>query len=200
MNVDHIRPRSRFPELALTESNLQVLCETCNHGKGNWSERDWRPAHTHKPGLASILAGVLLRPDLASTLKLPRPSGTDQRDALAALADYLAATGGPVSTADLLRHFVGTPHYDLLAHVLATAERLGMTEANAGEILVAGVRHWNAREAAVLLATPYEALTPEQRETLRCRLGSQSAADVLSGELLCVSVQTRARIHNATPR
>lgn len=42
INVDHIKPRRKFPELALTESNLQVLCGVCNHGKGNWDETDWR--------------------------------------------------------------------------------------------------------------------------------------------------------------
>jgi len=42
MNVDHIKPRLRHPELALEFSNLQVLCDACNHGKGNWSQRDWR--------------------------------------------------------------------------------------------------------------------------------------------------------------
>ena len=43
MNVDHIKPRKKYPELALDKSNLQVLCEECNHGKGNWDETDWRP-------------------------------------------------------------------------------------------------------------------------------------------------------------
>ncbi len=33
-HVDHIRPRSRFPELALDPSNLRVLCAACNVGKG----------------------------------------------------------------------------------------------------------------------------------------------------------------------
>lgn len=42
MNVDHIKPRIRYPELALTESNLQVLCDACNQGKGNRYETDWR--------------------------------------------------------------------------------------------------------------------------------------------------------------
>lgn len=42
MNVDHIKPRIRHPELALSESNLQVLCNECNHGKGNKFETDWR--------------------------------------------------------------------------------------------------------------------------------------------------------------
>jgi len=42
MNVDHIKPRKLFPELALDVSNLQVLCHDCNHGKGNWDMTDWR--------------------------------------------------------------------------------------------------------------------------------------------------------------
>ncbi len=42
VNVDHIKPRRKYPELALVESNLQVLCSACNHGKGNWDETDWR--------------------------------------------------------------------------------------------------------------------------------------------------------------
>lgn len=43
MNVDHIRPRKTHPWLALDFDNLQVLCNECNHGKGNWDATDWRP-------------------------------------------------------------------------------------------------------------------------------------------------------------
>jgi hypothetical protein len=42
INVDHIKPRKLFPDLALTLENLQVLCADCNHGKGNWDMTDWR--------------------------------------------------------------------------------------------------------------------------------------------------------------
>lgn len=42
MNVDHIKPRKLFPQLALDLDNLQVLCGDCNHGKGNWDMTDWR--------------------------------------------------------------------------------------------------------------------------------------------------------------
>lgn len=42
INVDHIKPRRKYPEHALTVSNLQVLCNECNHGKGNRFQTDWR--------------------------------------------------------------------------------------------------------------------------------------------------------------
>lgn len=42
-HVDHIKPRSKYPELALEFNNLQVLCEACNMGKRAWDETDWRP-------------------------------------------------------------------------------------------------------------------------------------------------------------
>jgi hypothetical protein len=46
INVDHIKPRRVFPELALTVENLQILCHECNHGKGNWDMTDWRVNET----------------------------------------------------------------------------------------------------------------------------------------------------------
>lgn len=42
MHVDHIKPRSKFPKLALDIHNVQVLCEDCNMGKSNKSCEDWR--------------------------------------------------------------------------------------------------------------------------------------------------------------
>lgn len=44
LHVDHIKPRSKFPELSLVASNLQVLCRDCNLGKSNRDETDWRAA------------------------------------------------------------------------------------------------------------------------------------------------------------
>jgi hypothetical protein len=43
LHVDHIKPISKYPELALISSNLQVLCRDCNLGKGNKDSIDWRP-------------------------------------------------------------------------------------------------------------------------------------------------------------
>jgi hypothetical protein len=42
INVDHIHPRRSHPQFALTYANLQVLCSTCNQGKGNRDRTDWR--------------------------------------------------------------------------------------------------------------------------------------------------------------
>jgi 5-methylcytosine-specific restriction endonuclease McrA len=43
IHVDHIKPRSKFPELELDFANLQVLCDDCNIGKSNKDDTDWRP-------------------------------------------------------------------------------------------------------------------------------------------------------------
>ena len=49
LHVDHIKPRKFFPGLALEVENLQLLCPTCNLGKANWSQTDWRDgAHATK--------------------------------------------------------------------------------------------------------------------------------------------------------
>ena len=42
LHVDHIKPRSKYPELELSVDNLQVLCEACNIGKSNKDVTDWR--------------------------------------------------------------------------------------------------------------------------------------------------------------
>jgi hypothetical protein len=42
--VDHIKPLSKFWHLRLERKNLQVLCDECNQGKGNWDQTDFRPA------------------------------------------------------------------------------------------------------------------------------------------------------------
>lgn len=41
--VDHIKPLGRHWDLRLHPDNLQVLCDECNMGKGDWDETDYRP-------------------------------------------------------------------------------------------------------------------------------------------------------------
>ncbi len=44
IHVDHVKPiRTHWTERFNLE-NLQILCESCNKGKGSWSEQDFRNA------------------------------------------------------------------------------------------------------------------------------------------------------------
>lgn len=59
MNVDHIKPRKTHPHLALDFGNLQVLCNDCNHGKGNWDTTDWRPVQEQiEPEVAAFIRSI----------------------------------------------------------------------------------------------------------------------------------------------
>lgn len=49
IQVDHIKPRSLYPELELDPNNMQVLCKPCNLGKSNKDSSDWR-----KPALKVV--------------------------------------------------------------------------------------------------------------------------------------------------
>ena len=44
IQVDHIKPVHKYPELALDINNLQILCASCNRGKygDDHEEDDWR--------------------------------------------------------------------------------------------------------------------------------------------------------------
>jgi 5-methylcytosine-specific restriction endonuclease McrA len=44
INTDHVKPIRHHWELRLDQSNLQILCNDCNRGKGSWDETDWRAA------------------------------------------------------------------------------------------------------------------------------------------------------------
>lgn len=48
IHVDHIKPRSLRPDLELTLSNLQPLCDDCNLGKSNRDDTDWRVGRPDK--------------------------------------------------------------------------------------------------------------------------------------------------------
>jgi hypothetical protein len=42
IEVDHIKPRSKHPELCLNLSNLQTLCSKCNREKADKNQNDYR--------------------------------------------------------------------------------------------------------------------------------------------------------------
>ena len=43
LHVDHVKPKSMFPDIALVVDNLQVLCADCNLGKSNRDITNWTP-------------------------------------------------------------------------------------------------------------------------------------------------------------
>lgn len=43
IHVDHIKPRSLYPELELSLDNLQILCADCNLGKSNLDDTNFIP-------------------------------------------------------------------------------------------------------------------------------------------------------------
>lgn len=55
IHVDHIKPLSKYWEMRLVEDNLQVLCASCNQGKGAWDETDYRPKAAEQ-----VVVGVVL--------------------------------------------------------------------------------------------------------------------------------------------
>ncbi len=55
IHVDHIKPRSKYPHLALDFKNLQILCKDCNLGKSNIDETDWRPALDEREQIDAVL-------------------------------------------------------------------------------------------------------------------------------------------------
>ena len=63
IHVDHIKPVSIYPELALIEENLQVLCRDCNQGKSNLHQDDLRPK------LKAVGQKLNLSPDLEEKLQ-----------------------------------------------------------------------------------------------------------------------------------
>jgi 5-methylcytosine-specific restriction endonuclease McrA len=56
LHVDHIKPRSKYPDLALDINNLQVLCADCNIGKLNKDETDWRKPAQNDPQSQALKA------------------------------------------------------------------------------------------------------------------------------------------------
>jgi hypothetical protein len=76
IQVDHIKPRSRFPHLQLALSNLQVLCRHCNLGKSNSDWTDWRHAPSRDLEiLATLESAKRFRLQQLGWLKLNGESG-----------------------------------------------------------------------------------------------------------------------------
>lgn len=48
IQVDHVLPQSKYPDLAYDLDNLQILCKKCNHEKRDFTEADYRDENDMK--------------------------------------------------------------------------------------------------------------------------------------------------------
>lgn len=95
LEVDHIKPKSKYPQLQWDWDNMQVLCKDCNQGKSNKYEDDWRlqpvPPPRHKPEYK------VDRFFSEAEVIQPRPKHSKKRsfwEVLYFLIDYTLALGG----------------------------------------------------------------------------------------------------------
>ncbi|HTS21545.1 MAG TPA: DNA primase [Casimicrobiaceae bacterium] len=132
--------------------------------------------------LRGLVQCLLSAPDLARKVDVPRPEGADaDAQALAALADFCAASSAPLTTAGVMQRFAGTPHEPVLIAALTAAESDGLTGEAVETQLLEGVRqYWTLRQKrsgpseaplpAVELS-PEESERARQRRLLQARLG-----------------------------
>lgn len=135
-----------------------------------------KPGQRRAPSLVrELIQGLLLQPELARSIALPRPEdGTIEGAALSALVTFCRGGESPLTTAGVIQQFSGTAHERILADALATATDHGVTPEQATEHLQAGVRrYWQqAQRAGRPVAPEADAdtaahATPEETERLR---------------------------------
>jgi len=170
--------RRRLAELSgLPESDLKHLLQPApgaapDRGAPRPDRRGVsRGPSRRAPSLArELIQGLLLQPELARSIALPRPDdGTAEGAALAALVDFCAAEPGPLNTAAVMQHFAQTGHDAVLSSALASAHdhALGVDQVEAQ--LRAGAARWwqNARRAGTPTPPPEAGLSTEETERLR---------------------------------
>lgn len=85
LQCDHIKPRSQHPELALIESNIQVLCRHCNVGKSNKDATAWKwKVSPHLVKTLSRKTDILATADPLTKAKLEQLGWLKQNDVSAA--------------------------------------------------------------------------------------------------------------------
>ena len=171
--------RKRLAELSgLPESELRRLTEptaaerrAASRDAGDSGTRaPLRPAR-RAPSLArELIAGILLKPELARIESMPRPGSTAPEDAaLLALVEFCAHAAGDLTTAGVVQQFIGSPHEATLVDVLATVEDQALSAEQAEAQLRAAIDRWwaNARRQGVTVVPEGVAQTAEEVERLR---------------------------------
>ena len=144
------------------------------------------------PSLArQLIRGLLLKPALAKALPFPRPDETTPEAAtLTALVALCAQTDGDLTTAGVLEAMAGTPHAEVLASVLATAEDHHLTdEAIEAEVRDGLARWWQqARRSGMPTpagsaadVAPEESKRLQQLEYVRQRMAERAPAEGVPG-------------------
>jgi hypothetical protein len=131
-----------------------------------------RPAPSLVRGLLQCL---LLEPELARRIEVPKPPGSDPEGAaLAALVTYCEESKVALTTQGIMQHFAGGAHEDVLVLALTAAESEGLAGELLATELVEGVkRYWlNAQkrggDAESRRAPPVD-LSAEETERARQR-------------------------------
>jgi hypothetical protein len=118
-----------------------------------------------------LLQSLLLQPELARQVAMPRPpEASPEAVALTAVVDFCVGASGPLSTAGVMQHFAGSPHEQVLAQALATAEDQALTGDQAALHLQTGVaRYWQQARRAGQPVAADASLTMDAEETERQR-------------------------------
>ena len=123
------------------------------------------------PSLArELIAAILLKPELARAVALPRPSdGTPEGNALVALVDACCAPGAPLSTPAVMQRFTDSPHEPVLAAALAMSEDHALTADDAEARLREGAARWWLYARRAGKAAEPDAAPPSGEEAERLR-------------------------------
>jgi DNA primase len=188
--------RRRLNELTgLPEAELRALLRA---GSGTTSTRAAstdvrlpsraRNSTRRAPSLVrELIQGLLLQPQLAHTIALPRSDdGTREGAALAALVEVCLESGQTLTPAGLVQRFSGTPHEPVFVEALVAAEDQAITAEQAAEHLKEGAaRYWLqaqragmpvAADADTASASPEEVERVRQLEIVRRTVAGQGAA------------------------
>lgn len=105
--VDHLRPRSAFPELAYAWSNLYPACGICNQRRLQWGTRGIHVDGEAKPWPVEGMLEPAANDDVAGRLRQWIEFGVGVAD-IAAHFEPTTPTDGPAAnTAEELRHLHG---------------------------------------------------------------------------------------------
>src|SRR6266567_2809810 len=174
--------RRRLAEIAgLPEAELGALLPVAPVASSR--PRAATPTRSAPSLLRDLIKCVLVEPELLRRIDIPRPGepGVDA-EALGALIDFCAGSGGPLTTAGVMQHFSGSPHETVLVAALTAAESDGLSGESLETQLLEGVKHyWMMRQRrsappgdegspSSVDLSPEEAERARQRRLVQARL------------------------------